>query len=771
MLASPLVRKSWNESDHPRDHGKFAEKEGDNEVAERIKRTDPNTVADHIVSAMANEHIGRRGVSAAIKSALNLPQVPPAKISDNPEINAIRLTKAAEGLSSVKDLDFKINAMWEHHAEYVAAFHEAGPRTLEKARQAIKDATQKAKDNQQVYVDALLGQLPKSQNPIRLALSKVDESIRPIAEQLQAIIDKDPAKRSRAAMRIVSWLKEADAQKVGESPDFWKWGKSLRTPLVRKSASDWSHSTGERGGSVWTNRKTGQTVHQKDNPGGAERGQGQDDAPKGGGLSDDKAAGYAKQMREKFGEGAAAKIEAMIAANPEKKADLDRVKEALQPKAESPLKPKDPTDPASLLKDAITRSNDRENYPRETSQKVIDSLGSLSKDALAKVLKDAYEGQELTPAIRPGQSKKEMLMKLYEFLDAGHRAYERVQATLRTPFVRKSLDTDLGDETERLDLIAEIIAAIMGDKAEKGLRTPLICKAWSEVDHPRGKGGRFIPKGSKEAVDAAKAKVAEVLKAPKTPETQKKLLDHLSILSVKQLHELKKEYQLSASGPNVAALRKKIAERLGKGRTEKPEGESPSYKDWAKGEREGRKQTEEAPDTAAAQAPDITEADAKARKRVHGLITGNKPAPIPSPLKPKNPSTGVDNGREGGKMTEESKPKGGQAMASTVQFRTSVNAKSARAMSDELADYDESDVGREAKMASDATVINSDALGVDLAKLHWAAADAHKKARDVLQKSPGQLERIAGIDHEKAREAHEQAAKEYEKARGARWSA
>ena len=66
-----------------------------------------------------------------------------------------------------------------------------------------------------------------------------------------------------------------------------------------------------------------------------------------------------------------------------------------------------------------------------------------------------------------------------------------------------------------------------------------------EIDHPRGKGGRFIRKGSEEAVTTAKAELSNLKEAEPTPETVWKAAEHLSILTVKQLRELHKEHGLS----------------------------------------------------------------------------------------------------------------------------------------------------------------------------------------------------------------------------------
>jgi hypothetical protein len=169
--------------------------------------------------------------------------------------------------------------------------------------------------------------------------------------------------------------------------------------------------------------------------------------------------------------------------------------------------------------------------------------------------------------------------------------------------MRKSAPKDQGDEAERQSLIAEILAAIFGRRAldhvasvgkDKSLAGVML-KGWDALKHPRGKNGRFIEKNSAEAVSAAHDEVAKILKGPKTSETFNGLLEHLNLLTVKQLHDLKGKYKLSAAAPTRDELAAKLAERLGKSRMggDVPEGETPSYKEWAKGERESRKKGEE----------------------------------------------------------------------------------------------------------------------------------------------------------------------------------
>ena len=66
-------------------------------------------------------------------------------------------------------------------------------------------------------------------------------------------------------------------------------------------------------------------------------------------------------------------------------------------------------------------------------------------------------------------------------------------------------------------------------------------KAWRETDHPRGEGGRFIPKGSPEARAAATDAVKKAIKGDRTLHPQN-LMNHLSILTVKQIRALAREH-------------------------------------------------------------------------------------------------------------------------------------------------------------------------------------------------------------------------------------
>ena len=118
--------------------------------------------------------------------------------------------------------------------------------------------------------------------------------------------------------------------------------KPIPSPFVRKSAQDWVHSQGPRGGSKWTNTKTGEVVYGPSNPGGEATGtpqqppgelQPQQQAQQPS-MATEKAQGYADQLKAKFGEQAAqrvAEMKAKVAGDPVKVAALEQVEKLLAP--------------------------------------------------------------------------------------------------------------------------------------------------------------------------------------------------------------------------------------------------------------------------------------------------------------------------------------------------------------------------------------------------------------------------------------------------------
>jgi hypothetical protein len=135
---------------------------------------------------------------------------------------------------------------------------------------------------------------------------------------------------------------------------------------------------------------------------------------------------------------------------------------------------------------------------------------------------------------------------------------------------------------EDIGTIADILGGIFGDDALDMFHKWVEEKSWNPAMHPRGQNGRFIPRGSAEAVSTAKDAIKTTLKGKKTAETHKKLVEHLSILTTKQLHEIKKEHGLSASADIRDKLIEKIADRLGRGRVQGGEEAKPSAASPAK---------------------------------------------------------------------------------------------------------------------------------------------------------------------------------------------
>lgn len=169
------------------------------------------------------------------------------------------------------------------------------------------------------------------------------------------------------------------------------------------------------------------------------------------------------------------------------------------------------------------------------------------------------------------------------------------------------------DEQERIHLIADILHGVYGDDVMSMFDEPGRYSREPEgryakwgpeeaAQHPRGANGQFVKRGTGEAATMTREKVRDALKGGGTA---KELAGHLDLLTVKQLAEIKKEYQISASGRNKAELVAKLAERLSKGRGdgEAPTGESPSYADWGKGERESRKETVAEPEAKPGEKP------------------------------------------------------------------------------------------------------------------------------------------------------------------------
>lgn len=138
--------------------------------------------------------------------------------------------------------------------------------------------------------------------------------------------------------------------------------------------------------------------------------------------------------------------------------------------------------------------------------------------------------------------------------------------------ISEQTDSEEEDPQQRAEAIADLLIGIYGDNALKlidkmDLHESLL-EAWDPAAHPRGPNGRFIAKNSPEAVQAVKGKVKQALKNPQNPDLLSDLMNHLNILTTRQIHELKKEHKLKGSARNREELVQKIADRLARGRAE-----------------------------------------------------------------------------------------------------------------------------------------------------------------------------------------------------------
>jgi hypothetical protein len=119
-------------------------------------------------------------------------------------------------------------------------------------------------------------------------------------------------------------------------------------------------------------------------------------------------------------------------------------------------------------------------------------------------------------------------------------------------------DPDTADVDEQAELIAEILYGVFGADAagsyDHAEGVEAFAAGWDALHHPRGPNGRFIPKGSAEAVGAAKEKIAALKGKPATDANVAALASHLHILTVKQLRELHRQHGLKVPGRLRAQL-------------------------------------------------------------------------------------------------------------------------------------------------------------------------------------------------------------------------
>lgn len=218
--------------------------------------------------------------------------------------------------------------------------------------------------------------------------------------------------------------------------------------------------------------------------------------------------------------------------------------------------------------DQLIRPRVALNFGRQHIRRYRIKLQSLAQmieqdpNQAGKMLQEPDSRQAMGPPAIPQQqpSAKQSPVQL------SHEAAERLLDQFTRMQLSSEPDADESGELtdEHIDAIADILGGLFGDKAlemfDEGNWVQL---SWNAADHPRGKNGRFIPRGSAEAVSAAKSSVKKILKGAKTADAHKQLVEHLGILNVKQLHELRKEHGLKVSATTKEALKQKIAERLG----------------------------------------------------------------------------------------------------------------------------------------------------------------------------------------------------------------
>ena len=139
------------------------------------------------------------------------------------------------------------------------------------------------------------------------------------------------------------------------------------------------------------------------------------------------------------------------------------------------------------------------------------------------------------------------------------------------------------EQNDQAQVIAEILTGLFGDAAESHFdeifgSAVQRMSAFNAIDHPRGPDGRFIEKNSPEAVSAAHDAIRQTLKQPRTPATLKKVTENLSILTTKQLRDLKQEYGINAGGVRQSLVAK-IASRLHGKSTQTDEEANPLRED------------------------------------------------------------------------------------------------------------------------------------------------------------------------------------------------
>lgn len=179
----------------------------------------------------------------------------------------------------------------------------------------------------------------------------------------------------------------------------------------------------------------------------------------------------------------------------------------------------------------------------------------------------------------PQQPAPPMVMSVAKSIGTGEltavEAMEAVRRVVRLSMAQTKEDEPGDDEyemtPERIEALADLLAAVYGDQAEEMLDEilpegkPLKLAVWNPDDHPRGPDGRCITRGTDAAFATAKEKV-DAAHRSRSADSMSDLMTHLNTLTVKQLHKLKREYGTQGSAKNKAALMAKLSERLTSGR-------------------------------------------------------------------------------------------------------------------------------------------------------------------------------------------------------------
>jgi hypothetical protein len=106
------------------------------------------------------------------------------------------------------------------------------------------------------------------------------------------------------------------------------------------------------------------------------------------------------------------------------------------------------------------------------------------------------------------------------------------------------VDDSENDDSIRAKLIAEILYGLYGDSVFSALEAQpeTDTKAFDPNLHPRGERGRFVKRGSAEAVAAARALISRVLSGETFARSESRVLEALRLLTRAQLESLHREH-------------------------------------------------------------------------------------------------------------------------------------------------------------------------------------------------------------------------------------